>query len=101
MGRRSGRQGRPVVILTRERFISRLHAVLVAPVPRRYEEFPTEVVLGADEGLDKHCAANVFTLGRDRLQRRVGRLGSDRHEELCQAYRFAAGCCTRLAGWSC
>jgi mRNA interferase MazF len=86
---------RPVVILTRERFIPRLHAVLVAPVTSTVRGIPTEVVLGADEGLNKVCAANfdnVFTLRRDRLQHRISQLGPDRHEELCQAYRFAAGC---------
>lgn len=90
-----GDKARPVVILSRARFISRLNAVLVAPVTSTVRGIPTEVVLGADEGLEQHCAANfdnVFTLPRDRLKRLISRLGLDRTEELCRAYRFAAGC---------
>lgn len=90
-----GDKVRPVVILTRERFISRLHTVLVAPVTTTVRGIPTEVVLDVDDGLDRHCVANfdnVFTLRRDRLQRRIARLGQERLEELCRAYRFAAVC---------
>lgn len=90
-----GDKVRPVIVLTRERFIVRLHAVLVAPVTTAVRNIPTEVVLDIDDGLPRRCAANfdnVFTLERDRLQRRMAALGPDRCEEICAAYRFAANC---------
>lgn len=90
-----GDKVRPVVVLTREPFIARLHAVLVAPVTTAVRDIPTEVVLDIDDGLPRRCAANfdnVFTLQRDRLQTRISALELDRHDEICAAYRFAAGC---------
>lgn len=90
-----GDRVRPVLILTRERFVSRLNAVLVAPITSTVHNIPTEVALTPDDGLDRFCAANfdnVFTLGRDRFRDRISGLGADRMVEVCAAYRFAAGC---------
>lgn len=90
-----GDKVRPVVIMTREPFIAHLHSVIVAPVSTTVRAIPTEVELSPDDGLPQHCAANfdnVFTLGRDRLRERITALGSDRLEDACRAYRFAAGC---------
>jgi mRNA interferase MazF len=86
---------RPVLVLTRQRFTSRLTSLLVAPVTTTVRGIPTEVVLDADEGLPRRCAANfdnVFTLHRSRFENRIGQLGDERLVEVCQAYRFAAGC---------
>jgi mRNA interferase MazF len=91
----AGDKVRPVVVLTRERFIARLHAVLVAPVTTAVRDISTEVELDIEDGLPRRCAANfdnLFTLDRDRLQRRIAALGPDRGEEICAAYRFAASC---------
>ncbi|MGH9187982.1 MAG: hypothetical protein ACRD0U_19580 [Acidimicrobiales bacterium] len=44
------------MVLTRERFTSRLTFVLVAPVTTRVRAIPTEVVLGTDDGLPGACA---------------------------------------------
>lgn len=68
-----GDKVRPVVVLTRERFVSRLTSVLVAPITTTVREIPTEVALGPDDGLPRDCAANfdkVFTLHRSRFERR-------------------------------
>ena len=86
---------RPVLVLTRERFIPRLSSVLVAPVTTTIRGIPTEVELGTDDGLPRACAANfdnVFTLRRDRLRDRITALSLDRMQEVCAAYRFAVGC---------
>lgn len=86
---------RPVVVLTRERFVSRLTSVLVAPVTTTVRSIPTELALGPKDGLPRECAANfdnVFTLHRSRFKERAGRLRSDQLREVCSAYRFAAGC---------
>lgn len=90
-----GDKVRPVLVLTRERFIERLHSVLVAPVTTRVRGIPTEVELTESDGLPRPCAANfdnVLTLRRDRLQSRIAALPATRVDEVCRAYRFAAGC---------
>lgn len=90
-----GDKVRPVLILTREPFIARLNAVLVAPVTTRVRNIPTELELGEVDGMPRTCAANfdnVFTLRREHLRERISALPSTRYEELCRAYRFAVGC---------
>lgn len=90
-----GDKVRPVVVLTRERFIPRLTSLLVAPVTTRVRGIPTEVELDAADGMPRPCAANfdnVFTLSRSRFKTRVASLDQVRLAEVCQAYRFAAGC---------
>ena len=90
-----GDKMRPVLVLTRERFIQHLTSVLVAPVTTSVRGIPTEVALGPAEGLPQPCAANfdnIFTLRRDRLRDRIGQLGEVGLERMCDAYRFAAAC---------
>jgi mRNA interferase MazF len=90
-----GDKRRPVVILTRERFISRLTSVLVAPVTTNVRGIPTEVALDASDGLPRTCAANfdnVFTISQERLQERIARLAPGKLDLVCRAYRFAVGC---------
>ena len=90
-----GDKVRPVLVLTRERFVDRLHSVLVAPVTTRVRGIPTEVELTEEEGLPRACAANfdnIFTLRRERLRERITVLRWDRLDEVCWSYRFAAGC---------
>ncbi|MGQ0577244.1 MAG: type II toxin-antitoxin system PemK/MazF family toxin [Pseudonocardia sp.] len=90
-----GDKVRPVLVLTRERFIPRLSAVLVAPVTTRVRDIPTEVALGEVDGMPRECAANfdnVFTLRRERLRERICVLPISRWPEVCRSYRFAVGC---------
>lgn len=90
-----GDKVRPVLVLTRERFVSRLAAVVVAPVTTTVRAIPTEVDLSTGDGMPRDCAANfdnVFTLHRSRFQRRITRLGEAKMREMCQAYSFAVGC---------
>jgi len=53
-----GDKRRPVLVLTRQRFIPRLHAVLVAPVTTTVRSIPTEVELGPEV-----CVAYRFAAG--------------------------------------
>ena len=90
-----GDKRRPVVVLTRERFISRLNSVLVAPVTSTVRSIPTEVVLDAADGMPRACAANfdnVFTISRARLQVRITHLSPAQLDLVCRAHRFAVGC---------
>lgn len=86
---------RPVLILTRERFIGPLNSVLVAPLTTTVRGIPTEVIFTAEDGLPRTCAANfdnIFTLRKEQLQEYIGEAGPARLDEICRAYRFAAGC---------
>lgn len=90
-----GDKRRPVLILTRERFIPRLTAILVAPLTTTVRAIPTEVALDRIDGLPRQCAANfdnTFTLATARFLQPIARLSDQRLEEVCRAYRFAAGC---------
>jgi mRNA interferase MazF len=82
-------------VLTRERFIPHLSALLVAPVTTTVRGTPTEVELTEAEGLPRRCAANfdsLITLHVDRFRDRITSLDEGREDEVCRAYRFAAGC---------
>jgi mRNA interferase MazF len=90
-----GDKRRPVLVLTRERFIPRLTSLLVAPVTTAVRRIPTEVTLGAEDGLPSRSAArfdNLLTLHRARFESFISRLPDERLDEVCLAYRFAAGC---------
>ena len=86
---------RPVLIVTRSEAIPVLTWVVVAPVTRTVRGIPTEVVLGAEEGLPAACAAaldNVQPVRRSFLTERAGRLSGDRRPELCRALAALADC---------
>ena len=88
-------KGRPYVVLTREDAIWVLRTVLVAPVTRTIRGIPTEVPLGAAEGLPTESVAtmnNVLAFPKAMLVRRVGALSEDRRRELCDALAAAVDC---------
>ena len=86
---------RPVLVLTRDSAVSYLSTVTVAPITSTIRGVPSEVVLGAVDGMRAPCAVNlhnVVTVSKDRLGRRVARLASPRMNEICAALRFSLGC---------
>ena len=90
-----GDKRRPVLVLTRERFVARLANVVVAPLTTRVRGIPTEVALDVEDGLPRACAANfdnVFTLSKASFVAHIARLDDERLRAVCAAYRFAAGC---------
>jgi mRNA interferase MazF len=85
---------RPVVLLSRDEAYEVRALVTVAPVTSRVRGIPVEVPLGAAEGLDRPCAANldtVTTIPKARLERRIGFLAPDRLASLDRALRLALG----------
>lgn len=89
------RSPRPYLVLTRDQAIPVLRRVVVAPITTTVRGLPTEVTLGADEGLPVDSAAsldNVETVPKSALVRRVGALPARRDHELCQALRNAVDC---------
>ncbi|MGH9127891.1 MAG: type II toxin-antitoxin system PemK/MazF family toxin [Acidimicrobiales bacterium] len=86
---------RPVLVVTRDRAIPVLTWILVAPVTRTVRHIPTEVPLGAAEGLSNDSAAtldNLQPIRRSFLADRVGSLGPVGHHRLCEALKALADC---------
>lgn len=86
---------RPVLILTRSRVAPRLHRVLVAPITTTERGIATEVALGAGEGVQDRCVANldnVQLLPVGRLLRRAGAVDATRWPEVCAAMAAVLAC---------
>jgi mRNA interferase MazF len=83
-----------VLVVTRSEAIPVLVGVVVAPVTRTVRDIPTEIPLGAAEGLPEECAAsfdNLQRIRRSALTERAGDLGP-RRREICTALRVLADC---------
>ncbi len=86
---------RPVLVVTRDEAAGLLARLVVAPVTRTVRAIPTEVPLGADEGLPVECAAtfdNLQVVLRRDLTERAGRLGAHGRLRICAALRALADC---------
>ena len=86
---------RPVVILTRQEVLPLLRTAMVAPVTSTIRGLPSEVIVGADEGL-KHASAinldHVQTVEQRFLHSFVGSLSDAKMRQVCQALSRATGC---------
>lgn len=86
---------RPVLILTRGSALEYLSRVTVAPITSTIRGVPSEVLLGADDGMKNACVVNlhnVVTVSQADVGKRVARLSSARMREVCSALAFALGC---------
>src|SRR4029453_8249624 len=86
---------RPVLVLTRQEVIPLLHTVMVAPITSTIRGAPSEVVIGASEGLKHESAVtldHVQTVEQSGLARRLGHLGPAKMRDVCRALAVAAGC---------
>ncbi len=86
---------RPAVILTRSSVLDYLGSVTVAPISSTIRDVPSQVRLGADDGMKVPCAINahnLVTLRKELIGRRVARLSEARMHELCGAVAFSLGC---------
>lgn len=86
---------RPVLILSRQEVIPLLHTVMVAPITSTRRGAPSEVPLGAGEGLKHDSAVNldhVQTVERARLVSFVGVLDAAQMRQVCRALTVATGC---------
>jgi mRNA interferase MazF len=86
---------RPVLILTRQSLITLLHTATVAAVTSTLRGSPTEVELGAEEGLKQTSCVNLcnlFTVEQRRLRTFVGSLGPEKMRRVCRALLAASGC---------
>jgi mRNA interferase MazF len=86
---------RPVVVLSRQEVIPLLHSVMVAPITSTRRGAPSEVPVGASEGLKHDSAVNldhVQTVERARLVSFVGSLNATHMRQVCRALGLATGC---------
>ena len=94
-GEAPNEKGRPYLILTRDEAIPVLRTILVAPVTRIVRGIPTEVAVGAEEGLPAEGVAaldNILTFPKAMLVRRMGALAPGRRQEPCDALRAVTDC---------
>lgn len=85
---------RPVLILTRQDMIGRLHTVTVAPISSTIRGVPTEVVVGTEAGLKQTSAVNlhhVATVPRAGLRSFVGVVPKQGMDQVRDALLFALG----------
>lgn len=86
---------RPVVVISRQDVIPLLPTVMVVPVTSTRRGAPSEVPLGAEEGLKHESSANldhVQTVEQSRLVAFVGTVSPLRMRQMCQALAIATGC---------
>ena len=86
---------RPVLVLSRQKAISLLRTVLVAPITSSAHGAPSEVLLGIDEGLKHDSVVNldqVQTVDQKSLHHFVGTVGSGKMAAVCRALLIATGC---------
>lgn len=86
---------RPALILTRGEAIPVLRKVTVAFLTTRIRDIPTEVRLGAEDGLPKECVVNLDNLrhiSRSLLGESITTLSGPRMHEVCRALALATGC---------
>jgi mRNA interferase MazF len=87
---------RPVVVLSRDAAIPRLGRTLVAPCTTTVRGLPSEVVLEPGEDpVPRRSAVNldsVESVSLGVLVERLGRLGTDRMDQVCHALEVAVDC---------
>lgn len=89
---------RPVVVLSRDAAIPRLHRTLVAPCTTTIRGLPSEVQLEpGDDPVPRRSAVNldsVESVSIATLTQRLGRLSDDRLRDICTALEIAVDCTT-------
>jgi mRNA interferase MazF len=83
---------RPILLLSRTGASEYLSRMLAVEISTRVRGIPQEVKLGAAEGMDRSCVANLDNLQAIALRfigPRIGALGAKRQREVKQALGFA------------
>ena len=86
---------RPCLVLTRQDAIHVLNTVVGVPATRTIRGIPTEVRLGADDGMPADCVLsfdNILLVPKSRFVKRICRLSKERMAEVCDALAVATGC---------
>ncbi len=83
---------RPVLLISRDEAIGLRRKVVVAEITTTVRALPTEVVVGAREGLERRSVVtteNLFTIPKEWLHERVGSLSRVKIDAVDDALRFA------------
>jgi mRNA interferase MazF len=83
---------RPVLLLSRTKAIHVREFVTIAEITRTIRNIPTEVMLGAKEGLSKECVVNldvINTIPKQILTEKISRLSSVKMDQIHKALKFA------------
>lgn len=86
---------RPVIVLTRQEVLPLLRTAIVAPITSTIRGLPSEVIVGAEEGLKHDSAINldhVQTVEQRFLHSFVGTLSDAKMRRVCRALALATGC---------
>ena len=86
---------RPHLVLTRGVAVPLLHALIAVPATRTIRGLPTEVRLGADDGMPAECVLSldsVTLVPKAYFRESICRLGQPRMAEVCRALALATGC---------
>jgi len=87
---------RPVVVLSRDAAVERLHRAIVGPCTTTIRGLPSEVVLEPGEDpVPKRSAINLDSLesvSTALLVERLGRLSDERMGQVCAAIAIAVAC---------
>lgn len=86
---------RPVLVISRDEVIPVLANIIVAPVTSTIRNIPTCIPVGPDEGIDHDSVAtfdNLAAVPRSVLTRRLGKLGADGRQLICEALAAVANC---------
>ena len=85
---------RPVVLLSRDEAYVVRSLIIVAPITTHIRHIPSEVPLGADDGMPQNCVANldtITTIPKDCLSNRLAALSPQKMKEVEAAIHFALG----------
>ncbi len=94
-GESPDQKGRPYLVVSRDVANSAMQRVLVAPVTTRVRGVPSELDLGAGEGLPHPSVAsfdNLRPFPKAMLVRRLGTLSAARAGDICAAARATLDC---------
>lgn len=86
---------RPMLILTRSEAVPVLNQILAVPATSTVRGIPTEVELGADDGMPQACALsldNVLPIRPELCTERITTLPAARLDQVCAALGVAVAC---------
>jgi len=91
----SNQKRRPVLVVSRDEAIPVLNNVVVAPLTSTVRNIPTCIRVGPDEGIEHDSVAtfdNLAAVPKSVLTRRLGQLGVDGRQQICDALTALANC---------
>lgn len=83
---------RPVVIISRDEACAVRNSVTISEITTRIWGIAVEVPLGPEDGLPKHCVANldtITTVSKRYLIERIALLSAEKMDKIHKALKFA------------